>query len=149
MKEGGYYSRHRSSAPCRIGYLFLPVYTGKRDLPTYPEPPSGRYGTYLPTYPARPAITTAVTSHVMSLHHFSTDSRRPTHCFFLARRRRRKKSDVGRLCARAVSDSPRSALTRTLFVRSLCVRSSDLAACDRLARTSIRPVTGERCLDYV
>ena len=29
----------------------MPVYTKKRDLPTYPEPPSGRYGTYLPTYP--------------------------------------------------------------------------------------------------
>ena len=40
----------------------MSVYTKKRDLPTYPEPPSGRYGTYLPTYPARPAITTAVTS---------------------------------------------------------------------------------------
>jgi hypothetical protein len=62
----------RSSAPCRVGYTYPPVYTKKRDLPTYPEPPSGRYGTYLPTYPARPAITASVTSksmfHVMSLH---------------------------------------------------------------------------------
>jgi len=52
----------RSSAPCRVGYLLMSVYTKKRDLPTYPEPPRGVTApTYLPIQLA-PAITTAVTS---------------------------------------------------------------------------------------
>ena len=29
----------RSSAPCRVGYPLMSVYTKKHDLPTYPEPP--------------------------------------------------------------------------------------------------------------
>jgi hypothetical protein len=64
---------------------------------------------------------------------------------FLARRRRRKKSDVGRLFARAPSPIRRGlpSLTRTLFVRSLCVRSSDLAACDRLARAFDRSLVSD------
>ena len=54
--------QRRSSAPCRVGYLLMSVYTKKRDLPTYPEPPRGVTApTYLPIQLA-PAITTAVTS---------------------------------------------------------------------------------------
>ena len=112
----------RSSAPCRIGYLFLPISTRNRDLPTYPEPPSGRYGTYLPTYPARPAITTAVTSHVMSLHHFSTDSRRPTHCFSLA---------AGAGKNRMWADFARAPSPIRRGLPSLALYSSALSACVR------------------
>ena len=48
---------HRPSAPYRVGYPLVPVYTKKCSyllptVPIYPEPPSGRYGAYyqLPTY---------------------------------------------------------------------------------------------------
>ena len=120
----------------------MPVYTKKRDLPTYPEPPSGRYGTYLPTYPARLAITTAVTSHVMSLPHFDfqLDSRGPTYCLSRSPQAPEKIGcgpTLRAFFARAVSDSPRSALTHLFplslraFVRRIGRRC--------VGRTSIRP----------
>ena len=33
------FGARRSSAPCRVGYPLMSVYTKKHDLPTYPEPP--------------------------------------------------------------------------------------------------------------
>jgi len=138
-----------SSAPCRVGYLLMSVYTKKRDLPTYPEPPRGVTALlrHLPTYLSssrRPLQRQLRPCYVV------TSSCCPTHSFSL-RRRRRKKSDVGRLCAlfsRAPPIPRFAAVCPHLFPLSLRAFIGHLAArC--VGRTSIRPVTGERCLDYV
>ena len=103
---------------------------GLPDLPTYPEPPSGRYGTYLPTYPARPAITTAVTSiyvvTFMSLHDYHLHVVR---ALFLARRRRRKNRMRTGFCAllSRASSPIRRGLPSLIYALSACVPGCVLA----------------------
>ena len=132
----------------------MSVYTKNRDLPTYLEPPSGHYG--LPIQLSAGHYNSSYI-HVISLHHFQLDS----HVVRATNSRSPQapeKSDVARLClrsffARAVSDSPRTALTCISFRLSLpaCVLAvgSSRRGCVH-GRTSIRSVTaGERSLDYV
>ena len=132
----------RSSAPCPIGYPFLPVYTGKRDLPPIQSLPAAVTApTYLPIQSSAGHYNGSYV-HVMSLHHFQLDYVvRPT---LSLRRRRRKKSDVGRLWlffrARRLQFA---AVCPHLFPLSLACfhRISPL----RRARAFDRSVTGERC----
>ena len=135
-------SVHRSSAPSQVGVYVVPQFHQKT-RPTYLSRASQRSLRHLPTYLSSSAgHYNGSYVHVMSLHHFQLDYVvRPT---LSLRRRRRKKSDVGRLWlffrARRLQFA---AVCPHLFPLSLACfhRISPL----RRARAFDRSVTGERC----
>ena len=97
----------------------------KKTRPTYLSRASQRrYGTYLPTYPARAGHYNGSYVHVMSSHHLVV-RRTLSHCAAGAGKNRMWADFALFFRARLrFRDSPRSALT---YFRSLCVRSSGIS----------------------
>ena len=107
------------------GRVSVDVGLHKKTRPTYLSRASQRrYGTYLPTYPARAGHYNGSYVHVMSSHHLVV-RRTLSHCAAGAGKNRMWADFALFFRARLrFRDSPRSALT---YFRSLCVRSSGIS----------------------